>query len=245
MLLLLLLLTSFLLLAAAATGGAFISFLKSATTAVVSNMKNPINRKNPFKLTNPLEGSFGNLNKGRHKVSLDSISFNAKNPTNDKKYPIFCPIELQIGPLPRFFLDNIVKAHPSTAISCVAIKKYKAKKKAVTPLMFMVATLSFIVPIESAFPNPNCRSTKSDPPTMISPARVWIGINHDFRRPKRLKKHASTIGAHNNLSENGQLHSANIAMASYVARDASDATAADVTVAVATPAVAAAAAVIF
>mmetsp|Transcript_8845 Transcript_8845/g.22266 ORF Transcript_8845/g.22266 Transcript_8845/m.22266 type:complete len:457 (-) Transcript_8845:671-2041(-) len=234
-----------------------ISRLKIATIAVVISMKDPINLKNPFKVTRPWSGLLGNPNNGRHIVSLDSASFNAKNPTKLRKYPMFCPIELQIGPRPRFFFDNIVNAHPSTAISCVAIKKYKTKKNVVTPRTFIDADDESVSPPDDV--NPNWFSTNCAPKIMISPAADWTGTNHDFLRPKRLKYTASTIGAHNNLSENGQLHKLKIAFALYDARAASDAAAeaaseliapaaaADPTAAVAdaAPAVAAAAAVNF
>jgi hypothetical protein len=43
---------------------------------------------------------------------------------------MFCPIELQIGPRPRFFLDSIVRAHPSTAISGLGMDKQCEKDEA-------------------------------------------------------------------------------------------------------------------
>mmetsp|Transcript_1261 Transcript_1261/g.1805 ORF Transcript_1261/g.1805 Transcript_1261/m.1805 type:complete len:232 (+) Transcript_1261:134-829(+) len=96
-------------------------------------IKIPIDLIKPPKLTRPTPGLLLRPNSGLHKFSELSTSFNAKNPTKLKKYPKFCPMELHTGPLPRFFLDNIVSAHPSNAISCVAIRKYRRKKKAVTP----------------------------------------------------------------------------------------------------------------
>mmetsp|Transcript_8948 Transcript_8948/g.21857 ORF Transcript_8948/g.21857 Transcript_8948/m.21857 type:complete len:126 (-) Transcript_8948:697-1074(-) len=102
-------------------------------------MKDPMKRRNPLKLTRPLVGSCGSRRRGRQILFADSTSLSAKNPTKLIKYPMFCPIELQIGPRPRFFFDNIVNAHPSTAMSWVAIKKYRTKKKAVTPRTFMDA----------------------------------------------------------------------------------------------------------
>ena len=54
---------------------------------------------------------------------------------------MFCPILLHIGPLPRFLRLSIVNAHPSTAISCVAIKKYNVKKKSVNPRTSIVVVV--------------------------------------------------------------------------------------------------------
>mmetsp|Transcript_23629 Transcript_23629/g.50245 ORF Transcript_23629/g.50245 Transcript_23629/m.50245 type:complete len:217 (-) Transcript_23629:620-1270(-) len=203
-----------------------ISRLKKATTKVVTSMKDPINLRNPFRLTRPLSGFCGNRKRGRQMVLADSTSFSAKNPTKLRKYPMFCPIELQIGPRPRFFFESIVRAHPSTAMSWVAIKKYSTKKKAVTPRTSMDAAAAAaaaapppedpgLEPASGAttLSSPSSRSTKSDPPTMINPARVWTGTSHDFRRPKRLKYTASTIGAHRSFIEKGQLQRAKIALA--------------------------------
>mmetsp|Transcript_2091 Transcript_2091/g.2990 ORF Transcript_2091/g.2990 Transcript_2091/m.2990 type:complete len:104 (-) Transcript_2091:552-863(-) len=55
---------------------------------------------------------------------------------------------------------------------------------------------------------------------MRIPARNCTGTTHDFLRPNRLKKTASTMGAHRSLSEKGQEHKANIAFALYESLDA-------------------------
>ncbi len=56
---------------------------------------------------------------------------------------MFFPMELHIGPFPQFFLLSIVCAHPSTAMSYVAIRKYIVKKKKnVTPWKFIDPALS-------------------------------------------------------------------------------------------------------
>ena len=152
-------------LAAASAEVAVHSLLKRATTNVVPSMRNPMKRRKPRNRTNPCVGLLGSLKSGRHRDSLASTSFNDKNPTKLKKYPKFCPMELQIGPLPRLAFDNMVSAHPSTAISCVAMRKYKTKKKLVTPF-------TFIVDDDVEEDNPNSCSTKLAPPTMRQPASV-------------------------------------------------------------------------
>jgi len=42
-----------------------------------------------------------------------------------------CPTELHVEAKPTFFSDNIVRAHPSTAMSWVAAQKFKIKKHTV------------------------------------------------------------------------------------------------------------------
>lgn len=68
--------------------------------------------------------------------------------------------------------------------------------------------------------SPSCRSTKLEPSSMSIPASACTGTNQLLRRPKLRKKHESTMGAHSNLSEKGQLHKANMALARYVRRSA-------------------------
>jgi hypothetical protein len=52
-----------------------------------------------------------------------------------------------------------------------------------------------------------------DPKTIIKPAQVWTGINHDLRLPKYGMYNASTSGAQKIFKENGQEQREKIACA--------------------------------
>lgn len=55
---------------------------------------------------------------------------------------------------------------------------------------------------ESSFPSHI--SIYSDISNINSPIKYCVGISHDLRRPNRVENIESTIGAHNNLTLNGQ-----------------------------------------
>mmetsp|Transcript_28443 Transcript_28443/g.51874 ORF Transcript_28443/g.51874 Transcript_28443/m.51874 type:complete len:237 (+) Transcript_28443:493-1203(+) len=57
------------------------SFLNNEINTVITSIKVPINLTNPPRLTSPTPGLLFIPNMGRHKFSLLSTSFNAKNPT--------------------------------------------------------------------------------------------------------------------------------------------------------------------
>mmetsp|Transcript_12613 Transcript_12613/g.41924 ORF Transcript_12613/g.41924 Transcript_12613/m.41924 type:complete len:218 (+) Transcript_12613:584-1237(+) len=50
----------------------------------------------------------------------DPYAFSNRNPVNETKNPAVCPTLLHVDARPTFFLESIVKAHPSTAMSWLA-----------------------------------------------------------------------------------------------------------------------------
>ena len=104
----------------------FLSFLKMNTKVVVIKKTMPQNHRNFGSVTTPvLEGM-------DLKYSLQkSGEFNARKTTFPIKYPAVWPTVLHVDAYPRFGLDSIVNAQPSTAMSCVAARKFRAKNDAV------------------------------------------------------------------------------------------------------------------
>ena len=72
-------------------------------------------------------------------------------------------------------LDNIVKAQPSTAMSCVAARKFNMKKMHVSNKILTSAVLS---------ESPRTSVTWPDSVNMNTPIRYCVGTSHVFRRPK-------------------------------------------------------------
>ena len=104
-----------------------------------------------------------------------------------------------------------MRAQPSTAMSCVATRKYRTKNDAVRPHTSMCGTL--VVAAAASGAPPNTASMRDPRISMIAPVTNWTGTIHDFRRPrpKRRVYSASTTGAHSSFKEYGQLESPNVA----------------------------------
>jgi hypothetical protein len=88
-------------------------------------------------------------------------------------FPNACPTALQVEAHPTFLRERISMAHPSTAISWVAIKKYSKMKKTVNPCTSGAEPLS-----------PSILLILDVPKIIMNPHKNCTGISHDFRRPK-------------------------------------------------------------
>ena len=104
----------------------FFSLLSNQTSDVV--IKNTIaqKNKNPGSVTTP---PFSGVE--RKYWLQKSGELRARNTTLPKKYPAVCPTVLQVDAQPTFRLESMVSAHPSTAMSWVAVKTFIIKNMAV------------------------------------------------------------------------------------------------------------------
>jgi hypothetical protein len=80
----------------------------------------------PPNVTRPVP--WGGKATARRRRSLRAALLSPIKKTKLSVYPKVCPVELHVDAQPTFRLWSIVRAHPSTAMSCVAINRYKTKK---------------------------------------------------------------------------------------------------------------------
>ena len=110
--------------------------------------------------------------------------------------------QVRVTKLGRVERDRIVRARPSTAMSCVAARKKNAKKSVVS---VPTSTGTSTPP-----PSPSHTSMCGAAHSSSAPIAICAGTIHVLRRPKRLWYSESTRGAHSSLSENGQLAKENL-----------------------------------
>lgn len=87
-------------------------------------------------------------------------------------------------------LFSIVRAQPSTAMSCVASKKHNTKKMIVSGRICGVLST----------PSPISSLINGDNTNINTPMRSCVGINQLLRLPKRLMYKESTSGAHKSFT---------------------------------------------
>lgn len=122
-----------------------------------------------------------------------------------KKNPAVWPTVLHVEACPTLHLFNIVKAQPSTAISCVAAKKFNNRKDTVS------------IVIEGGSPSiPSQSVTQYDTIIITIPIKYWTGTSQVFLLPNSGQNIASTIGAHNSFTLKGQFTKLNSACCVYV-----------------------------
>ncbi|OMH84940.1 hypothetical protein AX774_g1530 [Zancudomyces culisetae] len=176
------------------------SFTNSTRYIVTSAYITPHTRMYPPNVHTPHSSS-----SLRRYLLLSSAVFSARNTVKLRKYPLFSPIVWQLLAYPTRLRLSIVSAHPSTAMSCVALS--------ITIVKNIVANCP--TPIRNPWPPGISISITRPTLYIITASTSCTGTIQLFRRPPKYRLHhcslvprplrnkASTIGDQNSLSEYG------------------------------------------